>query len=88
MSIIGDQSTPKSVIEWSDVEDETRKLDSYSLKPLVSDDDASFVSGYSDEPREWQLAVSGDVFRWMMDYGALESLQRVRHYDSCASGSR
>lgn len=28
----GDQTTPKAVIEWTDVEDETRKLDSYSLK--------------------------------------------------------
>lgn len=28
----GNQSNPKAVIEWSDVEDETRKLDSYSLK--------------------------------------------------------
>ena len=28
----GNQTNPKSIIEWCDVEDETRKLDSYSLK--------------------------------------------------------
>ena len=28
----GNQTDPKSIIEWCDVEDETRKLDSYSLK--------------------------------------------------------
>ncbi|KAI5478249.1 P-type ATPase, cation transport [Pseudohyphozyma bogoriensis] len=72
----GSSTTPRSVIEWVDVEDETRKLDSYSLKP-VEPDDASMRSGYSAEEREYQLAVSGDVFRWMMDFGALETLQRM-----------
>ncbi|KAM0753330.1 hypothetical protein T439DRAFT_299617 [Meredithblackwellia eburnea MCA 4105] len=72
----GSSTTPRSVIEWSDVEDESRKLDSYSLKPLVNED-ASVASGYSSEVREYQLAVSGDVFRWMMDFGAMETLQRM-----------
>ncbi|KAL8278174.1 hypothetical protein RQP46_009347 [Phenoliferia psychrophenolica] len=72
----GSSTTPRSVIEWTDVENESRKLDPYSLKPIESDN-ASVVSGYSDEVREYQLAVSGDVFRWMMDFGALETLQRM-----------
>jgi cation-transporting ATPase 13A2 len=46
-------------------------------QPLVSDQ-ASVFSGYSDEKRDYHLAVTGDVFRWMMDFGALETLQRVR----------
>ncbi|KAK4054952.1 hypothetical protein OIO90_003293 [Microbotryomycetes sp. JL221] len=71
----GNAQTPRSSIEWTNVEDETRKLDSYSLVPL--DDDRSTFSGYSDERRDYHLAVSGDVFRWMMDYGALETLQRM-----------
>jgi hypothetical protein len=32
--LTGNQYDPKSIIEWTDVEDETKKLDSYSL--LVS----------------------------------------------------
>lgn len=28
--------------------------------------------------RAYHLAVSGDVFRWMVDYGSHETLQRVR----------
>lgn len=28
----GGASTPRSVIEWSDVDDDSRKLDSYSLQ--------------------------------------------------------
>ncbi|KAK4050588.1 hypothetical protein OIV83_003314 [Microbotryomycetes sp. JL201] len=71
----GNAQTPRSTVEWTDVEDESRKLDAYSLVPV--DDDRSAFSGYSDERRDYHLAVSGDVFRWMMDYGALETLQRM-----------
>ncbi|GAA5917468.1 hypothetical protein JCM6882_006480 [Rhodosporidiobolus microsporus] len=72
----GAASTPRAQIEWTDIDDETRKLDPYSLQPLVTDQ-ASVFSGYSDERREYHLAVTGDVFRWMMDFGALETLQRM-----------
>lgn len=68
---------PRSQIEWTDVDDETRTLDSYSLKPMVERDDRSVYSAYEREPQEYHLAVTGDVFRWMMDFGALETLQRV-----------
>ena len=27
--------------------------------------------------RDYHLAVSGDVFRWLMDYGSSETLHRV-----------
>lgn len=45
----GNQTDPKSIIEWSDVEDETRKLDSYSLKvrPVVSTDQAELTVMHS-----------------------------------------
>ncbi|GAA5912394.1 hypothetical protein JCM5296_001717 [Sporobolomyces johnsonii] len=72
----GNASTPRSTLEWTDVDDESRKLDSYSLKQILPDQ-ASVYSGYSDETRDYHLAVTGDVFRWMMDFGALETLQRM-----------
>lgn len=43
----GDQSNPKSIIEWSDVEDESRKLDPYSLK--VRKSSFHFISHVSAE---------------------------------------
>ena len=58
------------------MDDESRKLDSYSLKEILPDQ-ASVYSGYEDSSRDYHLAVTGDVFRWMMDFGALETLQRV-----------
>ncbi|GAA5929875.1 putative acid anhydride hydrolase [Sporobolomyces koalae] len=72
----GNSSTPRSTLEWTDVDDETRKLDSYSLKEILPDQ-ASVYSGYEDSSRDYHLAVTGDVFRWMMDFGALETLQRM-----------
>ncbi|BGP33107.1 hypothetical protein JCM10296v2_004896 [Rhodotorula toruloides] len=73
----GSSTTPRSQIEWNDVEDETKTLDPYSLKEVIERDDASVFSGYSSERREYHLAVTGDAFRWMMDFGALETLQRM-----------
>ncbi|GAA6025566.1 hypothetical protein JCM11491_003215 [Sporobolomyces phaffii] len=73
----GNSSTPRSQLEWTDVDDESRKLDSYSLKEILPDQ-ASVFSGYdSSSSRDYHLAVTGDVFRWMMDFGALETLQRL-----------
>ena len=79
----GGSTTPRSVIEWVDVEHDERKLDPYSLKPIEqetdhSHDNRSVYSAYSDDGRrEYHLAVTGDVFRWMVDFGALETLQRM-----------
>ncbi|GAA5992809.1 hypothetical protein JCM10908_001348 [Rhodotorula pacifica] len=73
----GGPSLPRSQIEWTDVDDESSTLDPYSLKPAVERDDRSVYSAYEREPQEYHLAVTGDVFRWMMDFGALETLQRM-----------
>ncbi|GAA6064384.1 hypothetical protein JCM10212_002917 [Sporobolomyces blumeae] len=72
----GNSSTPRSTLEWLDVDDESRKLDPYSLKEILPDR-GSVYSGYEDSSRDYHLAVTGDVFRWMMDFGALETLQRL-----------
>ncbi|GAA5923044.1 hypothetical protein JCM3775_006234 [Rhodotorula graminis] len=74
--IKGGATVSRSQIEWTDVEDDSRTLDPYSLQP-IEPEQASVFSGYSDERREYHLAVTGDVFRWMMDFGALETLQRM-----------
>lgn len=72
--IQGDASTPNSILEWRGVDDETLKLDSYSLRPLpppphVVDEDRIH--------RDYDLAITGDVFRWMIDYAPLETLQQM-----------
>jgi cation-transporting ATPase 13A2 len=68
----GDQNDPKAVVEWADVDDESLLLDNYALEPVATDDDESSLAS-----RDWAIAVSGDVFRWVIDYASLETLQRV-----------
>ncbi|CEQ42827.1 SPOSA6832_04672 [Sporobolomyces salmonicolor] len=58
----------------------TRMVTGDNVRTAISQilpDQASVYSGYSDEARDYHLAVTGDVFRWMMDFGALETLQRM-----------
>lgn len=73
----GDMMTPKSVIEWTHVEDERLKLDPHSLKPLVPVTDNGSLMSFDMGERAYHLAISGDVFRWMVDYGSHETLQRL-----------
>jgi cation-transporting P-type ATPase 13A2 len=58
------------------MEDPDWKLDGYSLKPQPPPPHHAVESsdiGYHD----YSLAITGDVFRWMINYAALETLQRV-----------
>ena len=52
------------------------KLDAYSLKPLAQ---LHHHAGDIEEVdyHDYSLVVTGDVFRWMINYAPLETLQRV-----------
>ncbi|KAG7098658.1 hypothetical protein E1B28_000574 [Marasmius oreades] len=72
----GDSASPDARLEWSSVDEPSWKLDPYSLKPLpapphytVDEDDL----GYHD----YSLVISGDAFRWMVNYASLETMQRL-----------
>ncbi|KAJ7594428.1 P-type ATPase [Mycena floridula] len=74
--IRGNAATPTSKLEWSCMDDFEWKLDRYSLKPTappahhtVDEDDV--------ESQDYSLVVTGDVFRWMINYAPLETLQRM-----------
>ncbi|KDQ21478.1 hypothetical protein BOTBODRAFT_25926 [Botryobasidium botryosum FD-172 SS1] len=71
--IQGDAQTPESRLSWTGVEDPALKLDDYSLKPLVAPDNEFEEISYQD----YSLAVTGDVFRWMINHAPLETLQRM-----------
>ena len=77
----GNAQSPVSKLEWSSVDDEMLKLDAYSLKPLPPPAHHAVEAGdiaYHD----YTLALTGDVFRWMINNAPLETLQRVRIF-SC-----
>lgn len=73
---LGNASNPTSKLEWSCMDDFSWKLDHYSLKPLappphhtVQADEISY--------QDYSLVVTGDAFRWLINYAPLETLQRV-----------
>lgn len=71
----GNSTNPKSVLDWSSVDDERVKLDPLRLKPLIDDPHAFDVDGF--DLADYQLALTGDVFRWMVDYAPVETLRRM-----------
>jgi cation-transporting ATPase 13A2 len=73
---IGGSNNPNSEIEWTSVDDEKHKLDAYTLKPIVHEHALGFDPGEIEAP-DYQLALTGDVFRWVLEYAPLETLQRV-----------
>ena len=71
-------------LDWASVDDESHKLDEYTLKPVVSQTDGMAMDTGEMETNDYQLAVTGDVFKWMLEYSELETMERV----SFASSSR
>lgn len=52
-------------------------LDDYSLKPLPPPPHHGIEEDMLDY-QDYALAVTGDVFRWVINNAPLETLQRVR----------
>ncbi|CAG8667710.1 5684_t:CDS:10, partial [Acaulospora morrowiae] len=65
-----------SSIAWECLGDENDSLDSKSLKPIIQSP-RSFSEFPLVDPYEYDLAVTGDVFRWIVDYGDETTLYRM-----------
>ncbi|KAK0504701.1 hypothetical protein EDD18DRAFT_1126008 [Armillaria luteobubalina] len=72
----GNTLTPESRLEWPCTDDPSWKLDSYSLKPPVPSAHHT-VEAIELDYHDYALVVTGDVFRWMINYAPLETLQRM-----------
>ncbi len=71
----GNGKSPDAALEWFNVDDERLKLDPYSLKPLEVD---PHLYDYEEfDMQDHELALTGEVFRWMIDYAPLETLRRM-----------
>jgi cation-transporting ATPase 13A2 len=72
----GDSRTALSRLAWESVDDPVFKLDENSLRPLPPPPEVDVSLPYDvSNLRNYSLAVSGDVFRWIVDF-ASESLLR------------
>jgi hypothetical protein len=58
------------------------KLDDYSLRPLSAPAHVTVEEDESDT-HDIALAITGDVFRWMVNHAPLETLHRVRAPVGC-----
>ncbi|KAF8444715.1 hypothetical protein L210DRAFT_3040504 [Boletus edulis BED1] len=73
--IQGSATTPLSKLEWSCMDDPPWKLDDYSLRPLAPP--SHTVTEDQIANHDYSLVVTGDVFRWMINYAPLETLERM-----------
>jgi cation-transporting ATPase 13A2 len=71
----GDSRTALSKLAWESVDDPVFKLDENTLKPLPPPPEADVSLPYDVSNLRYSLAVSGDVFRWIIDF-ASESVLR------------
>lgn len=74
----GDAMDPKARLSWQSVDNPVYQLDEHTLTPLPppSDIDVS-VPSEAFNLREYSLAITGDVFRWVIDFGSEEILKRM-----------
>jgi cation-transporting ATPase 13A2 len=74
----GDSRTALSRLVWQSVDNPGFLLDEHTLQPLAPPLDADNSSPYGIQNlRNYSLAVSGDVFRWVVDYAPERVLQQM-----------
>ncbi|KAF2841422.1 hypothetical protein M501DRAFT_1000630 [Patellaria atrata CBS 101060] len=74
----GDSRTPLSRLVWESVDNPLYQLNEHTLKPLPppADHDASLPYDVSNI-RNYSVAVSGDVFRWIIDFASDKVLREM-----------
>jgi cation-transporting ATPase 13A2 len=74
----GDSRTALSKLSWESVDDPIFKLDENTLKPLPTPAEADVSLPYDiSNLRNYSLAVSGDVFRWIVDFASENVLREM-----------
>ncbi|KAF4983077.1 hypothetical protein FZEAL_1424 [Fusarium zealandicum] len=74
----GDCRDAEAKLQWESIDNSLYTLDETTLLPLPAppEDDASLPYDISNL-RNYTLAVSGDVFRWVVDFASPQVLQRM-----------
>lgn len=74
----GDSRTALAKLSWESVDDPLFKLDENTLKPLPPPAEADVSLPYDiSNLRNYSLAVSGDVFRWIIDFASEKVLREM-----------
>lgn len=74
----GDARTPLAKLVWESVDNPVYQLDENTLRPLPppAEHDSSLPYDVSNL-RNYSVAVSGDVFRWMVDFASPKVLREM-----------
>ena len=74
----GDARTPLSKLSWESVDNPVYQLDENTLKPLPppAEHDSSLPYDVSNL-RHYSIAVTGDVFRWLVDFASPKLLREM-----------
>ncbi|KAK5166268.1 uncharacterized protein LTR77_008529 [Saxophila tyrrhenica] len=74
----GDAHTPLAKLTWESVDNPVYQLDEHTLKPLPppAEHDSSLPYDVSNL-RNYSIAVTGDVFRWLVDFANPKLLQQM-----------
>lgn len=76
--IQGDKTDPKACLSWESVDNPIYQLDENTLLPAplaAEDDNATPYDALAIG--EYTLAVTGDAFRWIVDFGSRDILERM-----------
>ncbi|KAI1355041.1 hypothetical protein F5Y01DRAFT_272143 [Xylaria sp. FL0043] len=74
----GDSRDPNARLHWESIDDAAYQLDNRSLLPLPvpAQRDASLPYDISNL-KNYSLAISGDVFRWIIDFAPNDVMQKM-----------
>lgn len=74
----GSSSDPNSIIRWESVLQEGQTLHPHTLLPETSTQSSIYREGpFATSNGLYYLAVTGEAFRWMVDYAPPEILSRM-----------
>jgi cation-transporting ATPase 13A3/4/5 len=76
--LTGDARDPNASLQWESIDNQAYQLDPNTLLPLPvpPEQDASLPYDISNL-RNYSVAVSGDVFRWVVDFAPPEVMRRM-----------
>ncbi|KAL2197575.1 hypothetical protein P885DRAFT_35516 [Corynascus similis CBS 632.67] len=76
--LTGDSTDPNASLQWESIDNQAYQLDAKTLLPLPvpPEQDASLPYDISNL-RNYSIAVSGDVFRWVVDFAPPEVMRRM-----------
>ncbi|TQS36863.1 hypothetical protein Golomagni_02679 [Golovinomyces magnicellulatus] len=76
-----DSQDPTSLLRWESIDDSSFQLDETTLTPLPHFNEVdTFITHNISDFRDYSIAITGDVFRWVVDFAPIDILHKVLVY--------